>query len=172
MCTLKYRKFSFTRYAYISLFKNLSLVLLHKVIPIFVIYSHKGIPTKAVACTRFFTIRVKPRYRNDLSVITHEVAHVKQIMRTSGFHYLFYNFSDKYRYKSELEAYANQCIHLIIASEIGYNNVLVDQLVVWVIKILTDDMQFTTLLNKTPDEVRMNFMSELIILLKRYKNIL
>jgi hypothetical protein len=172
MCALKRKRFEFAGYSYINLFTNYSIVLLYKVLPIIVVYSMKNIPEKAVACTKFFTIRIKPRFRNDLSVITHEVTHVKQIIKTGAFHYLFYNFCNKYRYRSELEAYAHQCIHLIITSGIGFNTVLLDQLVNWVIKILTEDMQFLTILDKTADEIRMEFMSEIIILLKKYKDIL
>ena len=153
MLFLKKRRFQFIGYTYVNLLRNFSIVFLYRIIPVLIIYTANKIPNNAVGCTRFYSIRIKPRFRNDLSVVTHEIIHAKQIIRSVGLHYLLYNFSSKYRYHSELEAYSYQCLHLIVTSEIGLNSVLLDQLVAWVINILKSDMQFSVLLNKSVETI-------------------
>ena len=172
MLFLKKKRFDFIGYTYINLFKKYSIVILYKIIPVLVIYTLNKIPNEAAACTRFYTIRIKPRFKNDLSIVTHEIIHAKQIIRTGGIHYILYNFNNKYRYKTELEAYAYQCLHIIIASEIGLNMVLLDQLIAWVINILSRDMQFLVTLKKSEESIQKEFTSELVLLLKKYKDIL
>jgi hypothetical protein len=113
------KKLKFAGYTYYKFSNGLSFVILEGILPIPIFYTSNFLPFKAVASTKFFCILVLPNFKNDLSVISHEIIHVKQIFKTVGFHYIFYNFSMRYRYDSELEAYANQCVHLIIHQRRG-----------------------------------------------------
>ena len=47
-------------------------------------------------------------YRDDVGLLNHEMVHVKQHWSTWWAHHFKYKNSDKYRFMSELEAYAEQ----------------------------------------------------------------
>lgn len=48
-------------------------------------------------------------YRED--IVLHELTHVKQFYRTGGLHFFLYKLSDRYRIRSEIEAYLNQFLY-------------------------------------------------------------
>lgn len=52
-------------------------------------------------------VKIKPKYKNDLGLLKHELKHIEQY-KANILHPLYYYFSKKYRYKSELEAYREQ----------------------------------------------------------------
>ena len=55
-----------------------------------------------------FTIRIRPKYKNDIGLLEHEKVHVKQFWRTLGIYCILYPLSKEYRLKSEVEAYRKQ----------------------------------------------------------------
>ena len=76
----------------------------------------------------------------------------------------------KYRYSSELQAYANQCVHLIIHSHIGLNIQLIEELIDWVTEVLCEKMNFSELLSKDTITVRKDFTKVLLKHLKLHKD--
>lgn len=52
-------------------------------------------------------IQIKPEYRSDVGLLNHELKHVAQY-NNDWFHAIKVKFSKAYRYKIELEAYAEQ----------------------------------------------------------------
>ena len=160
------KKLKFAGYTYYKFHNGLSFVILKGFLPIPIFYTKKFLPLKAVASTKFFCIIILPNFKNDLSVVSHEIIHIKQIFKTLGCHYILYNFSMKYRYRSELHAYANQCVHLIIHSHIGMNIQLIEELIDWVTEVLCETMNFSELISKDTITVRKDFTK---VLLKHFK---
>lgn len=72
-----------------------------------VFYTDKFIPKGLDACTRSIVVLIRPSFKNDISLLKHELTHVKQFYR-NPLHALFYNFSKSYRLKCEIEAYKEQ----------------------------------------------------------------
>jgi hypothetical protein len=70
-----------------------------------IIFTNRFIPDRFAAYTVAFIILMRPTHRADYALIAHERTHVKQFWRTLGLHGLMYPLSEKYRYKSELEAH-------------------------------------------------------------------
>ncbi|MEA2036915.1 MAG: hypothetical protein U9O94_05365 [Nanoarchaeota archaeon] len=76
------------------------------------------------------TIKIKPKYKDDIGLLNHELEHYRQF-RSNPLHALMYEYIDSYRYKCELKAYAeqikeykytnvNQCDWIITALSIKY----------------------------------------------------
>jgi hypothetical protein len=53
-------------------------------------------------------IRIRPKYKDDRGIHSHEETHVFQWWVTLGFHSLLYLFSKRYRLWAEVEAYRVQ----------------------------------------------------------------
>lgn len=51
---------------------------------------------------------IKHECSNDISLIEHEMTHVKQFYRTFGLHPILYSLNQKYKLNSEVEAYKVQ----------------------------------------------------------------
>ena len=85
-------------------------ILFYKIFPIFVFYTELFVPMGGTSYTfgPFCFILIKPKYRNDEGLLNHELTHIKQHWKSYWGHSYKYNNSDKYRYESELEAYAVQ----------------------------------------------------------------
>lgn len=73
-----------------------------------VFYTNRFIPERAAGCARGPLIFIRPEYKNDIGLLKHEKVHVKQWYRTIGLHSFLYLLSEKYRLKSEVEAYKKQ----------------------------------------------------------------
>ena len=52
-------------------------------------------------------IVIRPKYKDDVGLLNHELVHMEQYNR-NFFHGILYNLSKSYRYKAELEAYTEQ----------------------------------------------------------------
>lgn len=165
-----FKQLKFARYSIMFITKGYSIALVNFFLPVIIKYDENRLPPRAAAMTTFFRIIINPRFRADLSVVTHEMTHVRQIMKTLGLHFFYYNTSVRYRYRAEVEAYAYQCLHLCITSNVGLNNVLVEELTRWVTKVLSDNMNFSILLLKTEEEIRQDFFDEFLRLLRLHKS--
>jgi len=53
------------------------------------------------------TVTIRPKYKNDIGLLNHELKHVEQY-ETRWYHSLLTRFSKAYVYKVELEAYTEQ----------------------------------------------------------------
>ena len=164
------KQLKFARYSIMFITKGYSIALVNFYLPIIIRYDEAKLPPRAAAMTTFFRIIINPRFRADLSVVTHEMAHVRQIMKSFGFHFVLYALSNKYRYRSEVEAYAFQCLHLCITSNVGLNNVLVEELTRWVTRVLSDHMNFSVLLLKSEEEIQEDFFTEFLRLLRLHRS--
>ena len=71
-------------------------------------------------------ITIRPKYKDDLGILNHEICHAKQYGR-KFFHGLMTKFSGKYRYECELEAYTEQIK--------AYNYTSIDQ-AMWIVDAL------------------------------------
>lgn len=78
--------------------------------PVFVIYTEKFVSIGAATYVfgPICFIFIKPKFKDDVGLLNHEMVHVKQHWRTSWFHHFKYKDSAKYRFESEAEAYAIQ----------------------------------------------------------------
>lgn len=164
-------KLPFAKYTYMQLTDRIALILVKKFFPFFIFYTTRFLPKNSVACTKFFCILIHPRFKNDLSIIAHEMTHIKQINRTYYAHFILYNVSVSYRYKSELEAYGNQCLFLIFHSHIGLNTVLIDELIDWVTNTLYNELDGKKLY-KDKLLIRKEFTKVLIDLLKLHRELI
>lgn len=166
----KKKKFPFLGFTVYFFSEFFSLVILYGFIPVPIFYSNRKVNEWAVGTTNFFYITIKPRYRNDLSVLIHEVTHIKQIYRSVWTHFLLYNFHDNYRYKVELEAYSFQCLFILLNSELGNNRLAQDQLVQWVSSSLTNTSHYKFPIPKAVEEIERDFTMILLLLLKKFKD--
>jgi len=73
-----------------------------------VFYSDRLVPEGFAGCTRAIFIFIRPQYKDDAGLHAHERVHVRQYLRSFGLMPFFYLFSEKYRYKAEVEAYRRQ----------------------------------------------------------------
>lgn len=73
-----------------------------------IFYTDRFVPEKAAGCARGPFIFIRPKYKDDIGLLEHEKVHVRQWYRTFGLHSFLYLFSEKYRLKSEVEAYRKQ----------------------------------------------------------------
>ena len=165
-----FKRLKFARYSIMFITKWYSVALVNFYLPIIIRYDENCLPPRAAAVTTFFRIVINPRFRADLSVVTHEMVHVRQIMKSLGFHFFRYAVNNEYRYKSEIEAYAYQCLHLCITSNVGLNNVLVEELTKWVTRVLSDNMNFSILLLKSEEEIKQDFFDEFLRVLRLHKS--
>lgn len=73
-----------------------------------VFYTNRFVPGRAAGCARGPFIFIRPEYKNDIGLLEHEKIHVKQWYRNIGLHSWLYLISEKYRLKTEVEAYKKQ----------------------------------------------------------------
>jgi len=81
----------------------------YKILPAFISYTDnlpKGIGGQA----KFCFIKIRPRYKDDIGLLNHELIHVKQFYRLPILNEYLNQFSKKYRLKIELEAYKVQLL--------------------------------------------------------------
>lgn len=90
-----------------QLSRNIKLILLGKILPVIVIYTDK-LPEGSIGITKGILIKINKKFKNDNALLKHEITHVKQFYRTLGWHYIKIRKSMDYRYKCEVEAYAEQ----------------------------------------------------------------
>ena len=75
-----------------------------------VFYTDKFIPATAAGATRLMFIFIRPKYKDDVGLLQHELKHVEQLYR-NPLHSYFYLLSKSYRLKCEVEAYKEQLKH-------------------------------------------------------------
>jgi hypothetical protein len=74
----------------------------------FVFYTDRLVKSWAAGTTYGPFVFIRPQYKNDIGLLEHELVHVNQFWRTLGLMELLYEFSAKYRFKYEVEAYKKQ----------------------------------------------------------------
>ena len=85
------------------------LKFVYKILPAFVTYSDKGLAPDIGGRAKAFYIRIRPRYKDDIGILEHELQHVRQAYKgLLLIHILRYRYSAKYKFKCEVEAYALQ----------------------------------------------------------------
>lgn len=75
--------------------------------PAIVIYTDR-VPKGSAGVANAFVVRIRPKYKNDVGLLAHELEHVRQwwvLPLISDFMYLF---SKRYRMWAEAEAYRKQ----------------------------------------------------------------
>lgn len=173
MKLIQKKSFPFANYTFIELdvIKLVLLKIMCLYIPFIVVLSKKAyfIPDKDMARTYFWFIFMRTDMIGDYSILTHEVVHIRQSISSFGLHIILYNFSDSYRYKSEIEAYAYQCIHLIFYTNIGYNSLVIDEILLWISDILVVDKGFSENLKKDKTLIKKDITKLLVKLLKECK---
>lgn len=107
----------------IFLSNHLGIVYIRGCFPFFVYFTNSGFSNRnVVAQLNFFCIRIRKDNMNDLSLIAHELTHARQVVKTCMFHFFLYNFSNKYRYASELEAYSVQILFILETGGYRYDD--------------------------------------------------
>jgi len=87
-------------------YKNIKWVFIFKIIPVLVIYTNKWVSKSGKSFG--FWIHIIPKDKDKIGILKHELKHCEQFYRTFFTHFIMYKFSKKYRYRAELEAYAEQ----------------------------------------------------------------
>jgi hypothetical protein len=87
---------------------NVEVHHVYNVCPSFVFYTNNIINKKSTGVTKGIFVIIKPNYKNDNIILTHELTHVKQTYRYCFFSWLICLFSDEYIAKMEAEAYTTQ----------------------------------------------------------------
>ena len=86
--------------------------MLYKICPVFVFYTDKFLPVgmggNSYVFGPFCFMLIRNEFKHDEGIHNHEMVHVKQHWRTWWLHHFKYSESDKYRFESEVEAYAHQ----------------------------------------------------------------
>lgn len=78
-------------------------------LPAFIIYNDRLVPQQFGGYTTLMFVTMKEKYKGvDTGLLYHELTHVKRLYRTLFLHPILYYFSEKYRLKSEVEAYKEQ----------------------------------------------------------------
>jgi hypothetical protein len=93
----------------------------YKILPYWVTYTEEGLATWMGGRTSFLSIKINPHYRDDTSLLLHEVEHIKQTYRTCFLHDILYGISNKYKLYSECQAY--------IAAQITLGTMTIEQVV-------------------------------------------
>ena len=76
-----------------------------------IFYTNRFVPKGFAGCARGPIIFIRPEYRHDKGLLSHEKVHRKQWLRTLGLHSLLYLFVPEYRLAAEVEAYKVQMKH-------------------------------------------------------------
>jgi len=79
--------------------------LLLRLIPI--VFTDK-MPKAFAGYFQCYWIKIRPKYRKDVGLLIHELTHFKQFLKLPIVYCYYRMVSAKYRYKCELEAYAEQ----------------------------------------------------------------
>ena len=85
----------------------MKIKFVYKILPVIVVYTDNLDPKWGGYCYGPF-IKIRNKYIDDKGLLEHELTHSKQVYRTMFLHGLMYKFSEKYRVKSEVEAYKVQ----------------------------------------------------------------
>lgn len=171
-CLKKQLTLPFYRATVYSITKWTWIILLYGWLPIPLLYVQEIDSDRKVAGkAKFFSILIERRYCNDISLIVHEVTHIHQIFRTLWFHFFFYNFFARYRYRAELEAYCNQCIFLLTNGDTYDNWVAINQLIEWVSSTLHKHEKYVLSNINDKEIITRDFSMLLIKKLKKYKKI-
>lgn len=85
-------------------------LIFFKLCPVFVFYTDKLVPMGGISYVfgPLCFILIKPKYKDDVGLHDHQMVHIYQHWRSFWVHHFKYNESDKYRFESEVEAYAVQ----------------------------------------------------------------
>lgn len=93
----------------------------YKILPYWVTYTEDGLDAWEGGRTTRLSIKINPRYRGDLSLLLHEVEHIKQTYRTCFLHSVLYGISNKYKLYVECQAY--------VAAQVALGTMTIEQVV-------------------------------------------
>jgi len=85
----------------------MKIKFIYKIIPIPIFYTNK-LPQCVAGASYGPWIKIREYYEDDKPLLKHELTHSKQWYRLFILHGLLYRISKKWRFKSEVEAYAVQ----------------------------------------------------------------
>jgi len=94
---------------------------IYKILPYWVTYTDDGLDAWEGGRTIRLTIKIKPQYRDDRSLLLHEVEHIKQTYKTCFLHSFLYGISNKYKLYTECQAY--------VAAQITLGTMTIEQVV-------------------------------------------
>jgi hypothetical protein len=78
---------------------------IYKILPYWLNYTDDGLADWEAGKVNFLSIKIKPEYKSDFSLLAHELEHVKQTYKTCFLHGLLYACSSKYRLYAECQAF-------------------------------------------------------------------
>lgn len=85
---------------------------IYGILPYTLNYTNSGLQGWEAGRVDFLSIKIKPQYKDDQSLLAHELEHVKQVYKTCFMHSILYALSRHYRLRAECAAYiAGQIIH-------------------------------------------------------------
>lgn len=90
-----------------------------KILPYWLTYTSDGLSDWEGGRTTFLSIRIKPAYKIDVSLLAHELEHIKQQYKTCFLHGLLYSISNRYKLYAESQAF--------IVGQIKHNTLTVEQ---------------------------------------------
>ncbi len=89
----------------------MKVVFIYKFIPIFIFYTDILVKDWAIGRSLGFFIVIRPGYRFNPYLETHELIHCKQFFRTFGLHWWKYNTDNEYKLRAEIEAFTTEFTH-------------------------------------------------------------
>lgn len=92
---------------------------IYKILPYWVNYTSKGLADWEGGRVNFLSIHIKPEYKSDISLLMHEVEHVKQTYKTCFLHAALYAISKRYKLHAECEAF--------VAGQLKYQTMTIEQ---------------------------------------------
>lgn len=97
-------------FGYLSVFyfPNVEVDHVYKVCPVFTIYTDSFLEQDQSGTCRGLVVIIRPEYRDDKTVKTHELVHAKQAYRGLFFNWVRAAYDRQYLAKIECEAYATE----------------------------------------------------------------
>jgi len=87
--------------------KNMKIKFVYKIIPVAVFYTDFLVDKNLDGKNLGLFIVIRPRCKDDIQLLNHELIHTKQLFRMGLTSWIFMALSEKWRIKLELEAYLN-----------------------------------------------------------------
>ena len=86
----------------------MQLKFTYKVLPYILRYTD-NMPEQVGGRARYILVEIRPKYKDDKGIHAHEAEHVKQCYRWLFIPFrLLYHFSESFRFRAEVDAYAVQ----------------------------------------------------------------
>lgn len=91
----------------------------YKILPYWLEYTNEGLSVWEGGRTSLLSIKIKPQYKSDFSLLMHEIEHIKQTYKTCFLHGLLYATNKRYKLYAECQAF--------IAGQLKYKTMTVEQ---------------------------------------------